>query len=304
MTKGYREFHGVMGHEFVGRVVSPCDIADQLVVADINVRACSPPCDPCCHDRSTHCAARSAIGIFGHDGCFAEYIALPRQNLYVVPPGISPRLAVLSEPLAAAIHVADDIPSDPVGHCPLSPARPISVAVLGDGKLGILVAVALLTDSNRKFEVHMFGRHRGKMAVAASFGANTHDADEETRRRWSFDAAVECTGRSGGLSVATKMVRPKGTVILKTTVAGGGGDIVDPTFIVVNEIRIVGSRCGRMSDAVERLRLVGGLHALISAVVPLRQGVDAIALAQQGGVLKVLIDCCDTDDILRSELDP
>lgn len=278
LLRGYYGFHGRPGHEFVGVVEGPADSKwlGKTVVGEINL-ACGH-CAACAAGLGRHCAKRTVLGIVRHPGAFAEYLTLPETNLYAVPRGVSIEQAVFTEPLAAACEILDQIQI----------AKGASVAVLGDGKLGLLCAQVLCLHGAA---VHLYGRHREKLRIVEAVGCKTSlvAADQPaalpTR---AYDTVVEATGSAVGFASAIQMTRPRGTIVAKSTVHGSVA--IDMARVIVDEITIVGSRCGRFAPALKLLR--SGrlrLDEMISAEYPLREAEAAFAMAQERGVLKVLL---------------
>lgn len=274
ITRGYAGFRGTLGHEFVGRV-EHCDDAtwiDRRVVAEINV-ACGS-CARCLAGAPRHCVARSVLGIRGRDGCFAERVVVPVANLHAIPEALPDAVAVFTEPVAAAYEILEQVA--------LGPADP--VAVLGDGKLGLLVTMVLCAAG---CEVTVIGRHPHKLAIARDAGARV--AEAAALPASSFATVIEATGASSGLGCALALVRPRGTVVLKSTFAGTTA--VALSQIVVDELTIVGSRCGPFDRAIAGLA-DGSIdpRPLLDGIVPLSRAVEAFARAQTRGVLKVVLD--------------
>lgn len=274
LVRGYMGFRGVPGHEFVGEVVQSPDPEwlGARVVGDINA-ACYT-CAVCRAGRHTHCPYRTTLGIDRRDGCFADYLRLPLANLYRVPPAISDEQAVFVEPLAAACEILEQVAIRPTDRA----------VVLGDGKLGLLVAAVLrLTGA----DLTVVGRHPGKLAIAQGWGIPVcSDAGDLPLRE--ADVVVECSGSASGFDLARRLVRPRGTLVLKSTYHGELA--LDVSALVIDEISVVGSRCGPFAPA---LRLLGGLvdpTPLISARFALTDGLAAFARAAQPGVLKVLLE--------------
>jgi len=276
ITQGYKGFHGVLGHEFVG-VVEACAHdawVGQRVVGEINI-TCGT-CAYCLTRMPTHCSNRSAIGILGHDGAFAEYLALPVRNLHVVPPTLADEEAVFTEPLAAALQIVEQVPIHPTDH----------VAVIGDGKLGLLVAQVLhLTGAH----VTLVGRHPERLEHMARRGTAVCLGKHQPvipSLSGKADVVVDCTGQPQGFAVARALVRPQGTLVLKS--AYHGDTQVDLTSLVVDEVTVVGSRCGPFAPAL-RLLEEGHVNVLwmIEGTFPLAAGVDAFTHAR--GRLKVLL---------------
>ncbi len=274
LQRGYYGFQGRPGHEFAGEVVEADTrtMIGRRVVGEINL-ACGA-CEWCRRGLGRHCPRRTVLGIVRHPGAFAEYLTLPETNLHSVPDPLSDEHAVFVEPLAAACEILDQV-RIPKG---------AAVAVLGDGKLGLLIAQVLLAHGA---EVHLFGRHRRKLGIAEASGVHA----EMVRKRMpeaAFDWIVEATGSRAGLETAVKMVRPRGTVVLKSTVHGRVD--ADTAPVVVNEITLVGSRCGRFEPALRLLRQGRiRLDEMIDERVPLDRAPKAFELAARNGVLKVLL---------------
>jgi threonine dehydrogenase-like Zn-dependent dehydrogenase len=264
IAKGYMGFQGVLGHELLG-------VAEgSRVSAEINFSCLA--CPACQRGDKNHCPTRSVLGILGHDGALAEKVAIPRTALHEVPAGVGDEAAAFAEPLAAALHVLDD----------LSPGRGDEVAVIGDGKLGLLCAMVLATTQAR---VRIVGHHLDHFArVRGTLGMLEKDVKRERR----FDAVVEATGSPAGLELALATVRPRGTVILKSTYAGKPGVALAP--IVIDEVRVVGSRCGSIRGALRALaeRLVDPTP-LLHATLPLGRALDAFRIAGERGILKVVL---------------
>lgn len=280
ITKGYMSFRGVLGHEFVGDVVSSPqkDLIGQRVVGEINV-VCGR-CDLCLSGLSSHCRNRSVLGILNHDGAFAEYLRLPAVNLHVVPPGVDDDSAVFVEPLAAAFQVLRQM----AGARHSAPLGGKWVTVLGDGRLGLLVA-QVLRDAG--CPVRVIGKHPEKLALCEKWSIRARPLADVAPRH-DQDLVVDCTGSPGGLELALQMVRPRGTVVLKSTTAAGKPINLAP--VVIDEITILGSRCGPFRDALAALaaRRVDVL-SLIHRRMRLEQGVEAMELAARPGVLKVIL---------------
>lgn len=301
LTRGYQGFRGVPGHEFVGEVVAaPADsgfAGGERVVGEINA-GCGR-CDWCRGDHpsayrprhdlhalafgkilppgpgdSRHCPNRTVLGIHGRAGAHADYLTLPVGNLRRVPDAVADEAAVFVEPLAAAVEILDQV----------QPAPGTRTLVLGDGKLGLLIALVL---ADAGCDVLAAGRHDEKLAILRARGIATTPADRVPVDRW--DLVVEATGSAAGLARAIDLVRPRGTLVLKTTVAGPVTANLAP--VVVDEIRLIGSRCGRFEPAIDRLA-AGRIDVtpLIAARFRLTGAVAAIDRAAQPGVLKVLIE--------------
>ena len=273
IVKGYHGFRGVLGHEFVGVALSG-SFEGQRVVADINCSCWR--CDTCAlKGEPHHCPHRTVIGIVGRDGAFADLIAIPERNLHPVPGSIDDDSAVFTEPVAAAFRIPEQIP---VG-------RDDRIVVLGDGRLGNLCAQVLARHSDH---VVVVGKHRRKLALLETLGLRTRLRDEPGEPR-SADIVVDCTGSATGLPAALALVRPRGTVVLKTTVADDHALSLAP--VVVDEVTLVGSRCGPFGPALDALaRGVVDVKPLIAERFDLSNGVGALDSAGQPGVLKVLIE--------------
>jgi threonine dehydrogenase-like Zn-dependent dehydrogenase len=276
LVRGYLNFRGILGHEFVGEVVQAADATwlGQRVVGDINAACRSQECAACAAGQPTHCPNRTTLGIAGRDGAFADYLILPQANLYAVPENVSDEMAVFTEPLAAACEILAQIQIAPTDR----------VVVLGDGKLGLLVAAVLrLTGA----DLTLVGRHRDKLAIAAGWGIKVRLADETAQASFA-DVVVECTGSPQGFESARRLLRPRGTLVLKSTYHGALS--VDMSGLVVDEITLLGSRCGPFAPA---LRLLASSlvdpRRLISETFALDQAEAAFARAAAPGVLKVLL---------------
>jgi threonine dehydrogenase-like Zn-dependent dehydrogenase len=274
LQRGYYGFSGTPGHEFVGEVVAAdtAALVGSRVVGEINL-ACTA-CSWCLRGLGRHCPHRTVLGIVRHPGAFREFLTLPERNLHVVPDSIATEVAVFTEPLAAACQILAQV-RIPGG----SP-----VAVLGDGKLGLLVAQVLQASGCR---VHQFGRHRDKLRIAEKAGVTTEiraGAFPEAEYEWVVDA----TGAPEGLRIAIGMTQPCGTVILKSTVHGEVA--VDTAPVIVNEITLVGSRCGRFEPALDLLeRRAVDVTSMISETRRLTDAPRAFEAASRKGILKVLL---------------
>jgi alcohol dehydrogenase len=274
LQRGYYGFSGTPGHEFVGEVVesdSP-GLIGKRVVGEINL-ACNS-CSWCARGLGRHCPSRTVLGIVNHPGAFAEFLTLPDRNLHIVPDAIPNEAAVFIEPLAAACEILDQVSIPPGG----------AVAVLGDGKLGLLISQTLQA---RGCRVHQFGRHRGKLAIAERAGVTVEIAGAHLPRG-EYEWVVDATGSREGLRAAVGMTQPRGTVVMKSTIHGEVP--IDSAPVIVNEITLVGSRCGRFEPAVELLesrRIDVG--SMISEEDSLADAARAFERAAQPGVMKVLL---------------
>lgn len=301
ILKGYFGFKGVLGHEFVG-VVERLEIGDsrlandtQSPISNLNSQFSSPvsvgdrvvgeincvPCDSPSRNyfERAQDPARNTLGIDRRDGAFADYMVLPIINLHRVPAGVSDDEAVFVEPLAAACQILEQVHVKPADR----------VAVIGDGKLGLLCAQVLATVP---CELIALGRHANKLDILRRRGIQTKvvSPDETITRR--FDVVVECTGSAAGFDAARQMLRPRGTLVLKSTYQGLPQ--ANLTLLVVDEITVVGSRCGPFAAALRLLEQKRvDVQSLIHARYPLAQGVEALEHAQRAGVLKVLLEISD-----------
>jgi threonine dehydrogenase-like Zn-dependent dehydrogenase len=288
IVRGYMGFHGVLGHEFVGvveriygdqTVQQYGHLLSQRVVGEINAACYRADCYYCQRGVPSQCPNRTTLGIDRRDGAFADYLMLPVQNLHLVPNNVSDEEAVFVEPLAANFQILEQVHLRPTD----------SIVILGDGKMGQLAAQVLTLGG---CAVSMVGKHEEKLALAEKRGVHTHmlnDAEKfvsEHEKR--ADMVVECTGSAPGLEMALRLVRARGTIILKSTVADKS--LIHLAPIVIDEIRVQGSRCGPFAPALRALsqKLVQ-VRPLISARYPLKEGLAAFERAEQKGVLKVLM---------------
>jgi threonine dehydrogenase-like Zn-dependent dehydrogenase len=291
ILRGYHSFRGTPGHEFVGEVAVVAGVSraarkrwvGKRVAGEINVTCVAYGfrrlCDFCKRGLKTHCARRTVLGIVAHDGAFAEYLALPVENLHFVPSSVSDQKAVFIEPLAAACQILDqlDIRKFP------------KAAVLGDGKLAQLIAMVLKAAGAR---VVLYGKHASKLTLARRAGVAAKqvrgDASDLTRVKDNYRLVVEATGSPTGLALAQRMTEPRGTLLLKSTFHGAAP--VETWPIVVKEITVVGSRCGPFAKAIALLRS-GKVDPspIITRTFALKDAPAAIADAQKRGVMKVLL---------------
>jgi len=274
LQRGYYGFAGTPGHEFVAEVVDADTkpLIGKRVVGEINLACCD--CDWCRKGLGRHCPHRSVLGIVKHPGAFSELFTLPERNLHVLPDDLPLERAVFTEPLAAACEILDQL-TIPCG---------AEVALLGDGKLGLLIGMVLQAFGYR---VLQFGRHPEKLKIAAVVGVHTELVPEKLPVA-EFNWVVDATGSADGLRSAVAMARPRGTVILKSTVHGAVG--IDTAPIIVKEITLVGSRCGRFEAALPLLEHnVIPVELLISERYGLADAPAAFEKAAQRGVLKVLL---------------
>jgi threonine dehydrogenase-like Zn-dependent dehydrogenase len=295
IARGYAGFEGTIGHEFVGVVedvpsgalARPSGRAQsieplltrrpmprgQRVVGEINA-GCGV-CNLCRAGDSRHCATRTVLGIVGRDGAHAEFLKLPLVNLLPVPDEISDEHAVFTEPLAAACGILERavITED------------TRVAVIGDGKLGLLCAQVIATTGA---PVILVGKHRNKLQIAERCGIETVTTDQATKRKHEFDVAVEASGSASGFALALDLLRPRGILVLKSTFHGMAE--IDAARVVVDEISVIGSRCGRFEPALELLKAGAvDVRNLISEEFALANGVEAMQRAAAPGVMKVLL---------------
>jgi threonine dehydrogenase-like Zn-dependent dehydrogenase len=273
LVKGYMGFRGVLGHEFVGTVrEGPDSLQGRRVVGEINFacRSC-PVCDA---GQDRHCPNRSVMGILDADGAFAETVRVPLVNLHTVPETIEDEAAVFAEPLAAAFEILEQVEVEADLDC----------LVLGDGKLGLLVAQVLRGAGAR---VRIVGKHPEKLAIAQRLGIESVTRDDFRPEPTSL--VVEATGSSDGFECALAAVRPRGTIVLKTTVAARAA--VDLAPLVINEIQLIGSRCGPFAPALRALANGSvDVRPLIHERIPLVNALEALRLAETPGTLKVLIE--------------
>lgn len=284
ITRGYAGFQGTLGHEFVGIVESApndCGFVGRRVVGEINA-GCGV-CNLCLSGDARHCPNRTVLGIVKRDGAFAEFLKLPVENLLVVPDEISDARAVFTEPFAAACGIVERVPSL------LETNDETRVAVIGDGKLGLLCAQAL--KALTRASISIIGKHENKLNIVARRGIETMKVDDiKTNQSLmrSFDVVIEATGAASGFNLALDLLRPRGVLVLKSTFHAATD--INAARIVVDEINIVGSRCGRFAPALELLKHDAvDVESLISDEFALTDGVRAIKRAGEKGVLKVLL---------------
>lgn len=273
LIRGYMDFEGVLGHEFVAEVVeadTPA-LVGRRVVGEINCPC--RECPTCAEGLPNHCPRRTVLGILERDGAFADYTTLPEACLHQIPEELDERVAVFAEPLAAALQVLEQAPVD----------GETTVCVLGDGKLGMLVAQVLHTTGCR---LTVLGHHEDKLDILRARGIAASLAEEAPGVR--YQVVVDATGLPEGLSQALGLVAPRGTVVLKTTVAGETTLALAP--VVIDEVTVVGSRCGPLDKAVEWLsgRRVE-VEPLIEAAYPLSEGIEAFRHAARRGARKILL---------------
>ena len=275
IARGYAGFNGTIGHEFVGVVEqsSVPGLSGKRVVGEINA-GCGK-CKLCLAGDSRHCPTRTVLGIVGRDGAHAEFLKLPAGNLFRVPDNITDNHAVFTEPLAAACGIAERTAIR-------SSER---IAVIGDGKLGLLCAqVIALTGA----ETLLIGKHRNKLRIAEQRDIETTTPKQAAKRSRQFDVVIEASGAAAGFGLALDLLRPKGRLVLKSTF--NATTEIDAARIVVDEISIIGSRCGRFKPALDLLtKGAVDVESLISEEYPLSQGVHAMERAGSKGIMKVLL---------------
>ncbi len=272
ITRGYMGYRGVPGHEFVGRVVQSeiATMVGRRVVGEIN--ASCGKCDRCIDGLGRHCATRTVLGILGRDGAFAEYLRLPNANLLPLPDTVADESAVFVEPYAAACEIFDQARL----------RRTDRIAILGDGRLGAMVALALHGD---QFTPVVAGHHPEKLKRLSALGLRTQLAEELAP---GYDVVIDCTGHSDGFTLAIATVRPRGTIILKSTAAAGAAINLAP--LVINEITVIGSRCGRFQPAIAALAAARfDPRPLIDGEFSLDDGVAAFAAAADKSKFKIVI---------------
>lgn len=284
ITKGYMGFHGIPGHEFVG-VVEEVNDADQSllgmrVVGEINCACRKSKCEFCRQNMGRHCPERTTLGIFNRDGCLAEYITLPIVNLIEVPENIPSAVATLTEPLAAGFEILEQLDIQPHHE----------VLIVGDGKLGLLINHALSTSKAR---ITQIGKHADKLKLVEGLGGKTQLlSDSQASLGKQFDIVVEATGSITGFRFSVQHTKPRGILVLKSTLASD--QQIDLSPVVVNEITVVGSRCGLFQPAVDYLATGVDMQPLITAVYPADKAMEAFEHARRKGTLKVLIEFSKT----------
>lgn len=276
ITKGYMGYKGILGHEFTG-VVEEINDEDKTflgkrVVGEINL-GCKN-CEWCAKDLERHCPNRSTLGILAKDGCFAEYVTLPLSNLIEIPENVPDEQAVFVEPLAAGLEILEQMHIQPCQ----------KVMVLGDGKLGLLTALALNACG---LDVLIVGKHQNKLDIAKNQGVKTQLLSEFEQAP-KFDVVVEATGSITGFETSVSCVKPRGTLVLKSTIAASKELNLAP--IVINEITILGSRCGRFEPAM-RLIASGKIDfsQMISKIYPIEQAVEAFDANNAKDTIKILL---------------
>jgi threonine dehydrogenase-like Zn-dependent dehydrogenase len=275
IVKGYVPgFAGIPGHEFVGHVVEADDAAliGLRVTAEINC-ACGE-CDYCTKGMQRHCPNRTVLGIVNRNGAFAEYLSVPRENVVIIPEDIPETPAILIEPLAAALEILEQI----------SIGKEQSVLLVGDGRLAQLTGRVLLA---RDVMLTVAGKHQAKLDLLKRHGARTFLLGDFNPS--PFDIVIEASGKPAGFELALSCVKPRGTIVLKSTYAGGFQ--FNPSTVVVNEITLVGSRCGKFSEAINFIQKhKPDLSYMISARYPFSQAIEAFEKAKETGALKVVLE--------------
>ena len=274
LVRGYYPYTGIIGHEFVGEVVESPDPAwiGQRVVGEIN--AVCGACEACLNGRPTHCENRSVLGIVNRNGVFAEYTTLPLKNIYRVPENVPDEKAVFTEPLAAALEIQQQVQVRPADR----------VLLIGAGRLGQLIAQTL---SLTGCDLQVVARHPLQQDLLSARGIRS--VTEEDIRPAKWDIVVEATGSPAGFNLARKAVRPRGTLVLKSTYKGEMN--INLSSIVVDEITLLGSRCGPFEPAV-RLMESGAVDpsVLIAETYKLDEILEAFERAGRAGMLKILIE--------------
>lgn len=274
MIRGYMDYTGVPGHEFVGIVEKSenSNLVGKRVVGEINA-GCSK-CSYCLTGLERHCPDRTVLGIYRRDGAFAQYLTLPEKNLHVIPDSISDEEAVFVEPLAAAFEIEEQIHID----------KDDKIAIIGDGRLAQLIARVLKTKNQN---ITCFGRHQNKLQMLQKMQIATKASISKDDER-AFDVVVEATGNESGFSDAIKLAKPRGTIVLKSTIASK--EKMDFAPAIINEITLVGSRCGPFRPAIEAL--ASGMikvDDMVSAVYPLEEFEKAFEEAKKPENIKILL---------------
>lgn len=279
ITQGYMGYKGVIGHEFVGRVVDVgCKVDKNLinkrVVGEINC-ACEE-CDMCHKNLQRHCPNRSTLGIYKKNGCFSEYFTLPWQNVIEISSNVDDITATFTEPLAAAMEILEQVHIKPDS----------KVAILGDGKLGLCISL-VFSAMNINY-IHI-GKHKEKLQITKDLGNKVMMLDEISEKdKKSFDVVIEATGSTGGFNTSASLVKPRGTLVLKSTIAAKEG--LNLAGIVVDEITILGSRCGQFKPILKILEKQKiNVKPLVSAIYNVDDFEEAFKKNSQKNVIKVLV---------------
>lgn len=278
ITKGYMGYKGVLGHEFTGVVEKVFNKEDEKwfgkrVVGEIN--AGCKNCSWCAKGLERHCPNRGTLGIWQKEGCFSEYFTLPVSNLLEIPDNVTDEEAVFIEPLAAAYEIIEQVHIQPAD----------KVALLGDGKLGLSIALVL---GALNIDITHIGKHQNKLDISKNAGNKTMLLDNAKGLEQSFDVVIEATGSKGGFETSLSLTKPRGILVLKSTIAAKEGLNLAP--VVINEITVVGSRCGQFAPV---MRLLGkgaiDVKPLITKIMPFNQGIEAFELNRQKDTLKVIL---------------
>lgn len=278
ITKGYMGYKGVLGHEFTGVVEKVFDKENEKwlgkrVVGEIN--AGCKNCSWCARGLERHCPNRGTLGIWQKEGCFSEYFTLPVSNLLEIPDNVTDEEAVFIEPLAAAYEIIEQVHIEPAH----------KVALLGDGKLGLSIALVL---GALNIDITHIGKHQNKLDISAAAGNKTMLLDNAKGLEQSFDVVIEATGSKGGFETSLSLVKPRGILVLKSTIAAKEGLNLAP--VVINEITVVGSRCGQFAPVMRLLkRKAVDVKPLITKIMPFNEGVKAFELNRQKDTLKVIL---------------
>ncbi len=274
IIQGYMEYDGILGHEFVGTVEKSdnSELIGKRVVGEINA-GCGK-CDYCKKGMERHCPSRTVLGILRRNGAFAEFLSLPEKNLHVIPDSISDEQAVFVEPLAAAFEIGEQVSLQPQW----------GVAVVGDGRLAqLIIQVLKLKCSN----ITCFGRHKAKLQSLVNDGTKIKVGIDSSDEQ-SFDLVVDATGSNSGFADAMKLIKPRGTVVLKSTVASK--ENLDLTPVIINEITLVGSRCGLFKPAIDALATgIVSVDFMVDSVFALENFSEAIEHAKKPDTLKVFL---------------
>ncbi|MBR3604586.1 MAG: alcohol dehydrogenase catalytic domain-containing protein [Candidatus Gastranaerophilales bacterium] len=279
ITKGYMGYKGVLGHEFVGVIENVGSNVDKNLIGKRVVGEINCACNNCsyCHQNlQRHCPNRQTLGIWQKDGCFSEYFTLPKENVIVISENIDDITATFTEPLAAAYEILEQIHIQPTD----------KVAILGDGKLGLSISL-VFSAMNIDF-VHI-GKHKEKLAISKNLGAKTMLLNEiADKDKKSFDVVIEATGSTGGFETSASLVKPRGTLVLKSTIVAREG--LNLASIVVDEIKIQGSRCGQFKPIVKLLENKKiDVSPLVSGIYDVDDFKQAFEKNSQKGTLKVLV---------------
>ncbi len=277
IVKGYMGFSGILGHEFVGKVVKGSrKLLGKRVVAEINC-VCGK-CDMCQSGLSSHCRNRTVVGINNHDGAFASYVVVPERNIHLLPDTVEDDRAVFIEPLAAAMQIVQQVRIE----------RRSKVAVIGDGRLGLL-AVQVLADSASPGNIVLVGKHEEKLTFAEKRGIRGILLEDMLiKQQW--DIVVDCTGCASGFKIASGLVRPRGTLVLKSTFVPQADEPIDLSQLVINEVTLTGSRCGPFANAINTLAADKvEVNGLITSRFKLEDGVAAFEKARETGQIKVVL---------------